>query len=315
MIILTVIILTVIIHGDAIIGRNQPLTEILRPTDFQTQFLLVDGLRMHLATAGTEGAPLVLLLHGFPEFWYSWRHQIKALADAGYRVVAPDQRGYNLTDKHGPYDVFQLSDDIANLIHKLGYEQAHAVIGHDWGGVVTWTFGGRYPKLLEKLVVCNVPHPATLTKSLRSVYLPQILKSWYMTFFQLPEIPERILAQDHYRGLAEQLFRETKGKVTREEIAYFVEAWSQPGAIGGGINWYRALYRKFAEIARTDLRIHVPSLLIWGEDDNYLTKQTAEWTRESVDDLEIHYLPGVSHWVQQEAPETVNSYILNFLKA
>jgi epoxide hydrolase 4 len=287
---------------------------MLRPSDFQTQYRLVNGLRMHMAVEGAEGAPLVLLLHGFPEFWYSWRYQIKALAAAGYRVVAPDQRGYNLTDKHGPYDVFQLSDDIANLIAKLGYEKAHAVIGHDWGGVVTWTFGARYPKLLDKLIVCNVPHPATLSKSLRQVFLPQILKSWYMTFFQIPELPERLVAQDDYRGLAAQLNRETKGKVTREEIQYFVEAWRQPGAIGGGINWYRALYRNFGRIARTDLRVHVPSLLIWGEDDNYLTKQTAEWSRETVDDLEIQYLPGISHWVQQEAPEQVNSAILTFLK-
>lgn len=290
------------------------MAELLHPSDFETQYLLVNGLRMYMAVAGPKGAPLVLLLHGFPEFWYSWRHQIKALADAGYRVVAPDQRGYNLTDKHGPYDVFQLTDDIANLIQKLGYEQAHAVVGHDWGGVVTWTFGARYPRLLEKLIVCNVPHPSTMSKALRELYFPQILKSWYMTFFQIPELPERLLSQDHYKGLATQLFNESKGKVTKEEIAYFVEAWSQPGALTGGINWYRALYRNLGRIQKTDLRVHVPSLLIWGEDDNYLTKQTAEWTHDSVDDLQIKYLPGVSHWVQQEAPETVNSYILNFLK-
>lgn len=290
------------------------MSEILRPSDFKTQYLLVSGLRMHMAVEGPEGAPLVLLLHGFPEFWYSWRYQIKALAAAGYRVVAPDQRGYNLTDKHGSYDVFQLTDDIAALIEKLGYEKAYAVIGHDWGGVVTWTFGGRFPNLLEKLIVCNVPHPSTMSKSLRQVYLPQILKSWYMTFFQLPEIPERLLAQNNFKSLAEQLQRETKGKVTPEEIRYFVEAWSQPGAIGGGINWYRALYRNMGRIARTDLRVHVPSMLVWGEEDAYLTKQTAEWTAEYVDQLETHYVPGVSHWVQQEAPETVNSYILNFLK-
>lgn len=289
------------------------MTDLLRPSDFHTEFVSVNGIRMHVALEGEPGAPLVVLLHGFPEFWYSWRHQIRALTAAGYRVVAPDQRGYNLTDKQGPYDVFQLSGDVAALIRALGYDKAAAVIGHDWGGVVTWVFGALYPELLDKLIVCNVPHPKTSENVLQSFYFPQIAKSWYMYFFQLPGIPERSLAQDNYKGLAVQLRKDAHKSITRDEIAYFQEAWAQPGAMEGGINWYRAFFRSAGKLRKTNLQVHTPSLLIWGEDDSYLTKQMAEWTRAYVDTLRVEYLPGISHWVQQEAPERVNTLILGFL--
>lgn len=291
---------------------SEPQT-ILRPDDFQHQTLPIGGLRMHMVVEGVEGAPLIVLLHGFPEFWYSWRRQIKPLAEAGYRVVAVDQRGYNLTDKQGPYDIFTLSDDIATLIRSLGYGKAAALMGHDWGGVITWVFGARYPELVEKLIVCNVPHPLAGTMAIRSFYLPQILKSWYVFFFQLPSLPEQILRANDYKALTEAL-HDTKGTFSAEELGYFKQAWSQPGALEAGIGWYRALVQGQSRVNQTDLTVHIPSLLIWGDQDAFLTMQTAEWTRRYVTDLRLKYIRGASHWVQQECPDMVNRYTLDFLR-
>lgn len=290
------------------------MTAILRPNDFHTEQLLVNGLKMNVALEGDSGAPLIVLLHGFPEFWYSWRHQLKALASAGYRVVAPDQRGYNLTDKTGPYDMLTLSDDIAALIERLGYERASAVIGHDWGGVITWVFGARHAQLTERVIVCNVPHPLTMNKTLKEFYLPQITKSWYFGFFQIPELPERLLATNHYQSLIDQLCKDSHGKITVEEAEYFRSAWKQPGAITGGINWYRSMFKDREKLAKQNLRVRIPSLLIWGDQDRYLTTQMAEWSRNYAENMVLKYVPGVSHWVQQESPELVNRYILDFLK-
>jgi len=286
---------------------------ILRPEDFTHQTIQVNDLRMHLVSEGAEDAPLIVLLHGFPEFWYSWRHQIKPLAAAGYRVVAVDQRGYNLTDKHGPYDIFTLSDDIAGLIRALGYQKAAAVIGHDWGGVVTWTFGARHADMLEKLIVCNVPHISAGIAAFSRLYLPQIMKSWYMFFFQLPSLPERLIAANDYKLFADVIQEQTKGAVTDTEIAYFKQAWAQPGALFASVSWYRALFQSTSKIAQTDMNVYVPSLLIWGDQDSALTTTTAEWSRRYVQDFTLRAVLGVSHWVEQEAPEIVTRYILDFL--
>ena len=270
-------------------------------------------LRMHTVVEGPEDGPLVVMLHGFPEFWYSWRYQIKAVAEAGYRVVAPDQRGYNLTDKHGPYDVFTLSKDVAALIRTLGYEKA-TIVGHNWGGAIAWVFGARYPALSEKLVACNAPHLSATSMVWRSLYLPQVLRSWYILAFQVPSLPERLLSANDYGLLAHRLKRDTRGALSDEELSYFKRAWSRPGALTGGINWYRALFRSWTQGYLKNLAVHTPALLIWGEGDAFLTKRTAEWTRRYVPNLTLEYIRDASHWVQQDSPETVNSYMLDFLE-
>jgi pimeloyl-ACP methyl ester carboxylesterase len=273
----------------------------------------VGGLRMHAVVEGPEDAPLVVMLHGFPEFWYSWRYQIKAVAAVGYRVVAVDQRGYNLTDKHGPYDPFTLAADIAGLIRTLGYEKV-IIAGHDWGGAVTWVLGACHPDIAEKLIVCNAPHPSAIIETWRSLYLPQILKSWYMLAFQIPGLPKRLLSASGFELLTRNLKKDTKGALNDEELSYFKQAWSRPGALTGGINWYRALFRSWAQGQLENLSVHTPALLIWGDQDAFLTKQTAEWSRRYVSDLILKYVKGASHWVQQDSPETVNRYMLDFLE-
>ena len=287
---------------------------VLRPTDFQSRTIQVDDLRMHAVVEGPEDGPLVVMLHGFPEFWYSWRYQIKALASAGYRAVAVDQRGYNLTDKRGPYDVFTLASDVVRLVHTLGYERA-VIMGNDWGGVVAWVLGALHPSLVEKIIVLNAPHPSAGLLALKSMYLPQLLKSWYVLAFQIPVVPEALLSVKDFELFARILKQQTKGAIGDEEIGHFKQAWAQPGALGAGVEWYRASLRTWIQGRLKDLTVRTPSLLIWGDRDAYLTTRTAEWTRLLVTDLKVEYIHGASHWVQQDSPEIVTHYALDFMQS
>ena len=273
----------------------------------------VGDLQMHGVVEGPEDGPLIIMLHGFPEFWYSWRYQIKALAAAGYRTVAVDERGYNLTDKRGPYDVLTLASDVVGLVRALGHERA-VVMGNDWGGVVAWVLGARHPDIVERLIVLNAPHPAAGLIALRSLYLPQLIKSWYVLAFQVPVVPELLIGANDFELFARILKQQTRGAIGDQEIAYFKQAWAQPGALTAGVDWYRASLRAWMRGRLKDLTVRTPSLLIWGDRDAYLTIRTAEWTRHYVDDLKIAYIRGASHWVQQDSPEIVNRFALDFLQ-
>ena len=285
---------------------------VLRPSDFRTEMIRVDDLRMHAVVEGPEDGPLIVMLHGFPEFWYSWRYQIKAFAAAGYRTLAVDQRGYNLTDKRGPYDVFTLAGDVVGLVRALGHERA-VIMGNDWGGVVAWILGARHPSIVERLIVLNAPHPSAGLIALRSLYLPQLLKSWYVLAFQIPVLPEMLLSANDFELFARILKRQTRDAIGDEEIGHFKRAWAQPGALGAAVDWYRASLRTWMRGHLKDLTLRTPSLLIWGDRDAYLTTRTADWTRHYVADLEIAYIRGASHWVQQDSPEIVNRHALGFL--
>lgn len=270
----------------------------------------VNGIRMHYVEAG-DGEPVVLL-HGFPESWYSWRHQVRALAAAGYRAIAPDQRGYNLTEAKGPYDTGTLQADILCLMDHLGIERAH-VVGHDWGGAIAWLLGMEHGERLKSLTVCNLPHPAVFRKGVRRPR--QALRSWYVLFFQLPWLPERLLAAQGYHRLARMMIRECRpGTFTKDDIREFLAGWRRQG-LGGGINWYRAALRHPPRIPDPVPLVTVPTLLIWGDDDRYLGRELTEGTEEYVAKLRVEHLPGVSHWVQQEAPDEVNRLLLDHLAA
>jgi len=264
------------------------------------RFLDVRGLRMHVAEAGS-GEP-VLFLHGFPEFWYSWRHQLEHFRPH-FHVLAPDLRGYGETERRGPYDVPTLVGDVVGLLDALGIERVH-LVGHDWGGALAWVTAIGAPERLRTLAVLNCPHPTIFR---RKLWRPrQLLRSWYIFFFQLPWLPERLLAMDDYRALMRMMIRDTQpGTFTREDAKAYLRNWRN-GGLAGGINWYRAAARKGFGIPDPAPLIQVPTLLIWGEDDIALGKELTHGTDELVKDLRVHYLPNVSHWVQQEAPETVN---------
>lgn len=277
------------------------------------QYAVVNGVRLHYVEAGR--GPLVVLLHGFPEFWYSWRHQIDALAPY-FHVVAPDQRGYNLSEKpHGvsAYKVETLVEDVAALIHHLGEEQA-VIVGHDWGGGVAWSFAIAHPEMTRRLIVLNCPHPAAMARGLRT--LKQLRRSWYMFFFQLPKLPEWSLRIRNYRAI-ESAFRgmvHRPGTFTDADIRAYKEAAAQPGALSSEINWYRALLRGgVRQMKQSYPTIEAPTLLIWGEDDTALGKELTYGTERWAPHLTVRYIPNTSHWVQQEQPELVNRYMLEFL--
>ena len=277
----------------------------------------VNGVRLHYVTQG-EG-PLLILLHGFPEFWYSWRYQIPALAQH-FTVVAPDLRGYNESDKPtgvAHYHIDRLTGDVEGLIRAFHAERA-VIIGHDWGGGVAWAFAAHYPHMTERLVVLNCPHPGAFQKVLTK-NRQQLRRSWYIFYFQLPWLPElglrlfrRRFIEQAFRGMAVR-----KEAFPDEELRKYAEALRTPGRARAAINYYRAAFRHRLRHGALHLpKIPRPTLLIWGEEDRALGKElTYDMDEYFSDRLEIKYIPECSHWVQQEQPELVNRYLLEFLAA
>ncbi len=273
-------------------------------------------VRLHYVEAG-EG-PLVILLHGFPDFWYSWRNQIPALVGAGYRVVAPDMRGYNLSDKPrevASYRAATVAADVARLIHACRAERA-IVVGHDWGAGIAWQFAMLYPAMLERLAIFNVPHPMRMLHALRTPR--QLLKSWYIFFFQLPWLPEAAIRAGNYRLLRQVLRADPvhRDAFTPTDIERYVAAAAQPGALTGAINYYRALFRQSPPAALAQIRrIDASVLVIWGEKDRYLGAELAQPSPTWVPHARVERLPNASHWVHLDQPELVNQLLLEFLSA
>jgi epoxide hydrolase 4 len=272
----------------------------------------INGVRLHYVEAG-EG-PLVVLLHGFPEFWYSWRNQIDSLADAGFRVVAPDMRGYNLSDKPPAvksYDADVLAADVAGLIRERGAERAF-LVGHDWGAAVAWVTAMNHPDVVEKLAILNVPHPRRMLDGLRTPR--QLRKSWYMFFFQLPWLPERLERLGRHRFFRSALYDAKPGAFSNEDIDRYVEAWEQPGALTGSINYYRAAFRNTPKQVEARIKpVYAPTRVIWGENDRYIGRELAEPPRADVPNLDqVFRLPDASHWVQHDEPERVSELLIDF---
>jgi pimeloyl-ACP methyl ester carboxylesterase len=275
----------------------------------------VGGLRLHWVEAG-EG-PLVVLLHGFPEHWLAWRHQVPALASAGFRVVAPDLRGYNLSEKPagvGSYRMERLAGDVANLVRHLGYERTH-LVGHDWGGAIAWCVPALHPGLVERLAILNAPHPVLFRKKLAT--LAQARRSSYVFFFQLPYFPERSLLRRRAGFLKRMLRRDpsTPGAFTPEEIEAYREAFLRPGAATAAINYYRAAFRSGTRIPGLRRSLSgIPTLVLWGEQDRYLGPELLDGLETLVPDLRLVRIPRASHWLPADAVDQVNSELITFLK-
>jgi pimeloyl-ACP methyl ester carboxylesterase len=279
----------------------------------------VGDVRLHYAECG-EGERLVLLLHGFPECWYSWRRQLPALGRR-FRVVAPDMRGYNLSDKPGRVEDYRMSrlvDDVTGLIRHFGAREA-AVVGHDWGGAVAWAVAQYYPDYVWKLASLQTPPPAVWRKNLT---LKQLLRSWYMFFFQLPTLPEWLMRRDDFARLGRMLRATSRpGTFSDKEIEVLKAALREPGAVTGGINYYRAnlralLSRGFGakETGRHEC-VRVPTLFIYGERDFAILPETVAGVADYVDAPYTELRLGRSnHWVQQESPAEVNAALLSFLE-
>jgi epoxide hydrolase 4 len=274
-------------------------------------FIELDDVRLHYVEAG-EG-PLVVLLHGFPEFWFGWRRQIPALAAAGFRVIAPDMRGYNQSSRPEgvrAYDIDLLAGDIAGLVTKLGAERA-LLAGHDWGAAVAWWTAIRRPEVVERLAILNVPHPRSFLRGLRNPR--QIARSWYIGFFQLPWLPEQMLAARDYAPLRAAFSDARPGAFAPGEMDRYVEAWSRPGAVTASLNYYRALARRSPKRTAAALEpVPAPTLVIWGVHDRALGPELAEPDRRDVPNLQDVVRLDASHWVQLDEPARVNRLLIDF---
>lgn len=284
------------------------------PHQHRTAF--INGVELHWVEAGPADGPPVILLHGFPEFWWSWRHQIPELAALGRRVIALDMRGYNESGKPKgvePYLIAHLTGDVKGLIEHLGYERA-AVVGHDWGGGVAWAFALMHPERLERLVILNLPHPARMAAGMRT--LRQLLKSWYIFFFQIPGLPEWLLRLNRFASLRRSFEAPPvpPGLFTADLPAY-ERAWAQPGALTAMINYYRGFLRGARQsTSLLGRRIEQPVLVLWGERDPYLGKELATPPADLVPDWRVIFFPEASHWLQHEMAAEVSAELIRFLE-
>ncbi len=290
------------------------------PWRFETH-RLAGGLNMRIARAGEPGRPLVVMLHGFPECWYSWRHQLRALSDS-FDCVAPEMRGYGETDAPigvANYTLDKLVGDVADLVHALGRERA-AIVGHDWGGGVAWAVALQRPELAERLVVMNCPHLKRFAEELRR-NPRQMLRSWYMLFFQIPWLPEALFRARNFAALDRSMRASSAHPeaFTDADLRYFHDAFRNPYSITAAINYYRANFRENLRArpgaqAWLERKIAAPTLVIWGEQDFALGKElTYKMEGLFTGPFEIKYIADSNHWVQQERPDLVNQYLREFL--
>jgi pimeloyl-ACP methyl ester carboxylesterase len=279
------------------------------------RYATVNGVRLHYVEYGK--GPLIVLLHGFPECWYAWRYQLPALAEAGYRVVAPDLRGYNLSDKPKGVAAYRLEclvGDVKELIQALGEDSA-VVVGHDWGGVIAWQLAMSDPQVVKKLIILNAPHPQRYLGALKTP--DQLLRSWYVVFFQLPWLPELMIRGFGFAGLRQRLLNEPvhADAFDGASVEVYQQALAQPGALTAALNYYRAGFGSLLRGLRQPMRpIEMPTLVIWGEQDRYLGINLLQGLEPWVKNLTVERIADASHWVQAEVPERVNERILRFLR-
>jgi epoxide hydrolase 4 len=271
-------------------------------------------VRLHCVTSGDPCRPLVVLLHGFPEFWYGWRKQIQPLADAGFCVVAVDQRGYNHSSKPAAvadYDSARLVSDVAGLIRAMGRERA-ILIGHDWGGIVAWLTAMHRPDVVERLVILNAPHPAAYRRELRRG--KQLLMSWYAVFFQLPWLPEALLRAGDFHTIR-QLLRDdpAPGAFTPDDIEQSIDALRPRAALTGALNYYRAGFRSTGALFRRVGVIERPTLMLWGTRDRALSSALTEGLERWVPHLTVRRFNNATHWLHHERADEVNAQIIQFL--
>jgi pimeloyl-ACP methyl ester carboxylesterase len=271
----------------------------------------VGDVKLHYVEAGD--GPLVVLLHGFPEFWYGWRKQIEPLAAAGFRVVAPDLRGYNLSSRPEgvkAYDIEILATDIQGFIQEMGAPAA-LLVGHDWGGSVAWATAMSHPEVVDRLAILNAAHPRKLSQGLH--HPSQLRKSWYFFFFALPDLPEAVVHANDWHFFRHFL-SDARPAFTKEDTERYIEAWSQPGAATGMINYYRSSVRTPPKKAEAEIHpIKAPTLVIWGQEDRYLGEELAEPEHDDVPNLErVERIPDASHWVHHDAADRVNQLLIDF---
>jgi pimeloyl-ACP methyl ester carboxylesterase len=279
----------------------------------KTYTLPVNGIQLTIHEAGEPAHPAVILLHGFPEFSFGWHRQISFLTEHGYRVIVPDQRGYNTSAKprgRWSYHIRHLTDDIIGIMDTLQLQSVY-LVGHDWGGMVAWFLAAAHPQRIIKLVNLNIPHPQVMLDTLKT-NKRQRKMSWYIFFFQLPFLPEMWLRKDNFHNLALALQKTArKGTFSESDLNRYREAWRQPRALTGMIHWYRAAYSLIFSKFR-NAEITVPTMLIWGRKDRALSDDMAEPSIAKCTNGRLHFIDDASHWVQHEAAAEVNQHIIDF---
>jgi pimeloyl-ACP methyl ester carboxylesterase len=284
------------------------------PVETRHHYIQTNGITLHLVEAGLADGPLVVMLHGFPEFWYGWRHQIPALANAGYHVWAPDQRGYHLSSRPPEVSAYrqeELVADIAGLIQQSGQEQVY-LVGHDWGAAVAWQVAAAHPELLKRLVILNVPHPTVMFDYVLRSW-EQRFRSWYVGFFQIPWLPETLLRLNNWQGATQAMVQSGRpDSFSAADLERYRRAWSVPRAMTSMINWYRAIVRH-PPLPLPQDPIEVPTLIIWGAQDVALSSEMAKLSLDFCDQGQLVMIEEATHWVQHDEPDKVNSLLLDFL--
>lgn len=285
-----------------------------RPSSLETLYFQNRAVQICAVADGPKEGPVVVLLHGFPEFWYGWHRQIEPLAAAGFRVIVPDQRGYNLSSKPAgasAYALTELVSDVIAIADQLGQEKVF-LAGHDWGAAVAWSAALLHPQRIAKLTILNVPHPSVMRRFLRT-RPRQMLRSWYMFFFQLPWLPEALFSALDFRIGARSLAHSSRpGTFSSDDLAQYRAAWSQPGALTAMINWYRALFRSRAKFS--DRTVRVPTRILWGERDAFLLAEMARESLRYCTDAELFTFADASHWLQHEEPARVSELLIEFFR-
>lgn len=279
-----------------------------------SQRINTNGISLDVHQSGPEGGELVILLHGFPEHGMAWKAQIEFLAAQGYRVWAPDQRGYAGSDKPTgamSYQTHILALDVMGLADAAGAEQFH-LVGHDWGAAVAWIIASNHAGRVKTLTILNVPHPSAFLKFLKSDFR-QIKRSWYMFVFLLPKLPEWLLRRKNYAYMQNAIVKTAvRGTFSPEEIKDYLMAWSQPQAVKSMVNWYRAALRKPSQPKLA--KVPVPTHIIWGRKDQFLLEELAELSLAYCEDASVTYLDNAGHWLAHEEADNVSALILDFIK-
>ncbi|XP_028413481.1 epoxide hydrolase 4-like [Dendronephthya gigantea] len=280
-------------------------------------------ITFHYVANGDVGQPLMLFLHGFPEFWYSWRYQLKEFCK-DYRAVAVDLRGYGFSDKPEKtslYKINYLAEDVKEIVEALGYTSC-TLVGHDWGGLISWSVAHRFPEIVDKLVILNCPHPKIFMNFLLSSW-KQFLMCWYIFLYQLPYLPELFISLKKFR-IIRAVFRgkyagvRNTTNISDLDIEAFKFAISQPGALTAALNYYRNVVTMYIDndwLKDGQPRVTAPTLIVWGDQDAFLLKKSLDFIPECVENSTIRFVGGASHWVQQDEPQIVNDFIREFLES
>ena len=290
------------------------LSGIRSPLEFRV--FHINGIALHVVLAGSASGKPLIFLHGFPEFWFAWRLQIDHFVSSGYRVIIPDQRGYNLSDKPAGianYSIDLLARDVVGILDTVADSSAF-VVGHDWGAAVTWYLAARYPERVSRAAMLSVPHPRIFIKNL-IISPAQLRKSWYLLFFQVPWLPECILRRRDWALLVRAL-RNTSpaGVFSDPDLEQYKKSWAKKGALTAMLNWYRAALLRPSQLALDPeaSRVKVPALLIWGKNDQFVGRAMARESLQYCDDGHLELFETATHWVQHEEPVQVNTLLSQF---